>query len=500
MGFRAFWRKRHEEKIRRYLQAHHGMTLDILRQDPLLGAVALREMGGLSAAQGTPDRQTMPYPILNQIGFGGRGPLSSTLPKSSAFSLRRFSEVPPARRAINAIANPILRLPWSLVPCDERLAETDADTWPAELRQRIAVATRCLQRPNGQDSWRVWLEQVLEDICVGGYGCSEIQQTDDPERPFWLWPVDGQSIRINVEWDGNPSTLRYTQSLGYVGLSVAMHDPVALRDDELLYMRLNPRAHTPFGLGYLEVAFNTVNGFLGAFDFAQRKASNATPNFLIFLGENVDIPTTRQWAQYWQQLIEGYGKAPIIGGGREPKVLDLMGSANVDPLYLKWQEWLVRIIAQAFGLSPMKLALERDINRSTSETNLIEDWETVAPVADTVADALTTHLFRGVLGWDDLCFKWHVRTTDDLRQSEVLHNRWESNSVTIDEQRALWGAPPLPDGRGQWTKQEWEALHAPGLSPLPTLGEEPEAEEPAVEGLDVEGARGTVAQNGTRAW
>ena len=449
----------------------------ILRQAPALAAAAVRSEIDL-VAMAQLQRQSLAYPILTQMGYGGKHPLSTALPKPTAFNLRRWSEYPPARRAINAICNPLLDLPWQIVPTEARLEELPLEKLPGELRQRIMRATAMLTRPNNQDSWRVWLEQVLEDICIGGYGAVEIGMVgvldvEDEPRPAFLWPVDGQSVRINVEWDGQPHTIRYTQSLGYVGLTVATHDPVAFTDHELLYFRLNPRTHTPFGFGYLECAFNAINAYIGAFDYAQRKASNATPNFLIFLGENTDIPTTRQWSQYWQQMIEGYGKAPIIGGGREPKVLDLTGSMSQDPLYLKWQEWIVRQIALAFGLSPMKLGLERDVNRTTAETMAIEDWETIAPVAQTVADGLTSHLFWHVLGWDDIRFKWVIHTTDTLRQSEVLRNRYDSDSITIDEQRQSWGDPPLPNGRGQWTKTEWEAMHDPRrLMPLPALGEE----------------------------
>ena len=487
MSLRSWFAVRREAKARRYLEAHHELTAGILRNDPMLSALAMREIYGLTAAPGDPTRQSHAYPVLTQMGYGGRHPLSSALPKPTAFNLRRWSEYPPARRAINAITNPILDLPWQIIPTEERLAELPLDKLPGELRQRIMRTTAMFKHPNPQDSWRVWLEQVLEDVCVGGYGATEIgvmpAEGDDP-RPAFLWPVDGQSVHINAEWDGSPYTTRYTQALGYVGLSVATHDPVAFTDEELIYFRLNPRTHTPFGLGYLEVAFNSINAYIGAFEFAQRRASNATPNFLIFLGENTDIPTTRQWSQYWQQMIEGYGKAPIIGGGREPKVLDLAGNAAADPLYLKWQEWIVRQIAMSFGLSAMKLTLERDVNRTTSETMAVEDWETIAPVAETVADSLNAHLLWRVLGWEDIRFKWNLRTTDDLRQSEVMRNRYESDSMTIDEQRAAWGDPPLPGGRGAWTKTEWESMHYHGgMGPLPEMGEdEGDEEEPPARG------------------
>ncbi len=146
----------------------------------------------------------------------------------------------------------------------------------------------------------------------------------------------------------------------------------------------------------------------------------------------------------------------------------------------------------ACGMSPMRLGLERDVNYSTAETQAASDWETVAPVAQTVAVGLSTHVLHRVLGWGDLCFKWLIRDTDELRQSEVLRNRYEANSITVDEQREVWGQPPLPVGRGGWLKAELEAQVA--LSGLPTLGE------PEDEAGDLgDAARQAVAQNGTAA-
>ena len=91
-----------------------------------------------------------------------------------------------------------------------------------------------------------------------------------PARPLVLWPVDGASIRMNLEWDGSPTSQRYVQ----VNDQSGANSQIKLDDDELIYIRLNPRTHTPFGLGRLEVAFETINAFLGAHRYASRLASN----------------------------------------------------------------------------------------------------------------------------------------------------------------------------------------------------------------------------------
>ena len=120
---------------------------------------------------------------------------------------------------------------------------------------RAQILTDNFDAPNPDDSFRSLAEQVLEDINVGGYGAIEVQATDDPERPLALWPVDGSTIRMRADWDGAPDSPRYVQATGKFGPDAN----VTLNDDELIYMRLNPRTHTPFGLGRLEVAFETIN-------------------------------------------------------------------------------------------------------------------------------------------------------------------------------------------------------------------------------------------------
>ena len=175
------------------------------------------------------------------------------------------------------------------------------------------------------------IEQVLEDALVGGYGAIEMEATGDPCRPFELWPVDGSTIKINAKWDGNPETPRYAQA---TGLSAAQSTSlpasgaqsekalglVPLLDDDLIYIRLNPRTYTPFGLGPLEVAFETVNSFLGAHRFAGKLASNAVVQYALWLNETTPAQHERL-IRWWQDEIEGTGRVPLLSTEQKPEVL-----------------------------------------------------------------------------------------------------------------------------------------------------------------------------------
>src|SRR5437763_1207432 len=81
--------------------------------------------------------------------------------------------------------------------------------------ERVRILTDNLDAPNPHDSFRSLAEQVLEDIIVGGFGAIEMQLTADPVRPLALWPVDGASIVMRSDWDGQPDSIRYAQSIPY---------------------------------------------------------------------------------------------------------------------------------------------------------------------------------------------------------------------------------------------------------------------------------------------
>jgi len=198
------------------------------------------------AATAGVERKTLALPaILSPVQFPGR-----LLPKPTPANLRRFAETPVVRRAMNVIKDRIAAMDWQIrVRRGVRAGEV------VFAERKLRALRRTLEEPNAVDSFRTLIEQAIEDALTGGFGAIEMEPTGDPDRPAMLWPVDGASIRINAGWDGQPETPRYAQALpGQLESSA-----VSLRDDQLMYVRMNPRSFTPFGLGPLEVAFETVN-------------------------------------------------------------------------------------------------------------------------------------------------------------------------------------------------------------------------------------------------
>jgi len=390
-------------------------------------------------AAGADRRKTLALPQVM------RGAVRQPLPKPTPVNLRRFSETPVARKAINTIKDRITGMRW-------RVQVKDADPGESSRDPRVAVLRAAFEAPNADDSFRSLTEQVIEDLLVAGCGAIEVQLTPSPERPLTLWPVDATTVRIYAAWSGAEDEPRYAQVTPW-------GERVDLRNDELIYIRLNPRTHTPFGLGRLEVAFETISWLLGAQDYAARLASNSVAQFALWLAE-MPPASYDKIISWWQNEIEGTGKVPIIANlPARPEVLRFSEGSDRD-LRLEWQRFLIRIIADAFDLPPLLLGLEQDVNRATADALVDEAFRTaVVPTARLYAEYITREIIGRKLGWSELEFVFDdLESFDERAQAEVDEILLRSDVLLPDEVRGRRNLPALPGGWGTLTQTQRQML------------------------------------------
>ena len=384
--------------------------------------------GRLAAGAAEAERKTLALPaVLTPVQFPGRH-----IPKPTPMNLRRFAETPVVRRAINVIKDRIAAMDWQV-----RVRRGVVDVAYAE--RKLRALRQMLEEPNETDSFRTLMEQVIEDALTGGYGAIEMETTEDPERPAMLWAVDGATIRINPRWDGQAETPRYAQALpGQLESSA-----VELRDDQLIYLRMNPRSFTPFGLGPLEVAFETVNEFLSAHRFAGKLAANSVAQYALWLNEATPAQHDRL-IRWWQDEIEGTGRVPLLSTEQKPEVLRFAAGTDAD-LRLAWQEFLIRMVANAFGLPPLLLGLEGDVNRATASELADEAFRgAISPLAMLLAGHITRDLFAKCIGWREFEFVFNdLSARDEETELAVQVQLLQAGVLTVNEVRAMRGLGPL---------------------------------------------------------
>ena len=393
-------------------------------------------------------RRTLALPaIASPVQFLGRH-----LPKPTPVNLRRFAETPVVRRAINVIKDRIAAMDWQ-VRVRRGVRPGDLAYAPKKLR----ALRRVLDEPNAVDNFRTLIEQVIEDALTGGYGAIEMEPTGDADRPAMLWPVDGASIRINPRWDGQEDMPRYAQALAGQLESSA----IELRDDQLIYVRMNPRSFTPFGLGPLEVAFETVNQFLSSHRYAAKLAANSVAQYALWLNEATPAQHDRL-IRWWQDEIEGTGRVPLLSTEQKPEVLRFAAGTDAD-LRLAWQEFLIRMVANAFGLPPLLLGLESDVNRSTAEELTDEAFRgAISPLAHQLAGHFTRDLFAKCIGWREFEFVFNdLDGKDEETELAVQVQLLQAGVLTVNEVRAMRGLGPLvANGAAQLSAGSSEQLTA----------------------------------------
>ena len=134
----------------------------------------------------------------------------------------------------------------------------------------------------------------------------------------------------------------------------------------------------------------------------------------------------------------------------KPEVLRFGGGTDAD-LRLEWQQFLIRMIANAFDLPPMLLGLENDVTQSTASELADNAFQSaVVPVAKLLAEHITRDIFAKLLGWREFEFCFNALDTRDEQQEVAMQIQLLNAGVlSVAEVRAQRGLPPLPPAARQ---------------------------------------------------
>lgn len=389
------------------------------------------------------DRRSWQFPYLPSSISRIRQPIL----KQTPFNIRRFAKSPIPRRAVNLIKNGVISLEWDVLPLKGTFDSADPDT-----KTRIEAAKNVFNHPNGTDSFQSFIEACIEDFLLLGAMAIEPQVTPDPSRPFKMWSVDASTIRVFPTWsesekEDEPRFAQMTGLLGERGI-------VPFMDDELIYLKDNPSNETPFGLGKMEVAFQSIVHFLGVQEMAGRSGADQMHKTWLWWPGSISQSHVDQIRRHVTNDLEGQAKVSLVSGAPKPELIEITPVQEAD-LLLNWQELLIRIICLAFDMSPAKF-LERDVNRSTGEVLEDADFRSaVVPVALKIAEGFTRFFLHRLMGWDDLEFKFlNLEDPDIATKVKIAQQLYACNATTANEIRASMGKPALATPMANLTQIE----------------------------------------------
>jgi len=361
--------------------------------------------------------------LVPDAGPYARGAMGmQTITKMSTEQLRRWSRLNPwIRAAINLRRTQISRSKWDIVSVEPGI---DPDPRTVDRIKKL------LRHPNPKgESWRSFIEPVVEDILVLDQGAIEIEKTAGSRvsslNPIaYLWNKDAARIAFDKNWDGRDRSKPRYYELDGTGKELA-----AYKNDELIVIIANAVTYSPIGLSPLEVLADTIESDLRAAEYNSKAVSQAAPPGVLHLGEGVRPDQVDAFKAYWEAEVAGRSQIAITGGGKGMQWMPLAAS-NRDMQFMEWQVYLARKICAVFAVQPQDIGISFDINKSTAETGAAFTYDNgIVPLADLIAEYITREIV--------------YRYSDDLRFVFTEVGRTAQQAIAEYNKMALAGLPWL---------------------------------------------------------
>jgi len=296
-----------------------------------------------------------------------------------------------------------------------------------------------LRQPNETgESYGALKELMIEDYYVVGHGCFELNLRTDL-IPRSIETVDPARIAFNKKWDGRDRTVpRYLK----------LDDSFAKAErwyasEELMCLVNRPMSYTRLGFSHVEALHKTVLALLSGDEFMIRQILQPVSEKLISLGEGV---TAQQVTDFKYQINQVRDKIAVVGGSKDPRVLNLSGTAE-ELKILDGCEWFVRQVAAVFNISTAKLKLAVDTSRANTEAMMADDLEAIEGDLTRIIE-LENSVFIDryrYLGEVNLTFSYPIMHRKDERQQAAIASRQIGNQpwASINEARVRTGEKPL---------------------------------------------------------
>lgn len=368
------------------------------------------------------------YPSMNISGAFQRS--VANLDRLTLEQLRTFSRTIVAQRAIDKIANGVLGMQMFVKPPRDLSKDETALDHCNKLEKALA-------RPNrdDQNTYRKFLSAVITDILVLGFAAIERQPGTPKDQPFWLWPANAANIRANPNWSADKEGIepRYydfsPNPKGQQGIPLLSKNLFLVLRKTTTWELIPPSP--------LEVAYNMISAFLGLGEFQQLTTSSATQEYILDIGDTTR-PELEAFREYWQEEVLGQGKTPIVAGKGLVKSVKV-GAAADEGLYHKYAEFVLKMIALAFGMTGRDFNLTDHDNRATAGVAADSSFQdAILPMALTIRE----HLEIEVIDFYSPEYELQISDSEPRSEDEeaaTAETLFTGNLITRNEARRRTG-------------------------------------------------------------
>jgi hypothetical protein len=295
--------------------------------------------------------------------------------------------------------------------------------------------SQSLKRVNSDraGSYRHFISQLVDDLLVVNCATVERQYGEDVERPFWLWAVDSERIRENPEWTPQNDDICHR----YIDQKLNS----AIYNESLFQIIYNVNTYEASPPSPMEIAHGLILAWLGLADFQSATTSQSTQRWMMDIGQ-ASQTELKAFREFWSVEVEGNKKFPIAAAGGQLKVLKV-GANDDGGLYLKYTEYLMRLIGMAFGLSPRDLNIAEQDNRATAGVAADSSFAyAIKPIAKTIFEALDQEVVK-FYAPDFELFVTYAEPRQQADRDAQSREDFTAGIITQDEARESRGYRPL---------------------------------------------------------
>ena len=365
------------------------------------------------------------------------------------FSREGYQQNPWVYACITEIARGIAGIPWRLY------RGTGGRDALREIEDHPLL--RLLRRPNPEQGYAAWAEQLVSFLLISGNGYIEAV---GPDRgaPRELYALRPDRMRVLPDPALRVKGYRYEVNAYRVDLDA----------EHCLHLKLFNPTDDWYGMSPLEAAARAIDQDNELSRYEVRLLQNqAMPGMVLRSQDQLDDRQYDRLKQQIQQLYQGtdnVGRPMILDGGLEAQPLSF---SPQDLVMDKSMLWSAQRIAAAFGVPGELIGLVSATYQNRREARKALYTETILPLLDRIADDLNNWLIPQF--GEALTLAYDADSIEALQEDreKLFTQIQKADWLTVNEQRVMAGYDERPEGDVILAQPNRVPLDQVGASPAP---------------------------------